>query len=129
MPYFHFAFMNITASIFAFLIVFLSVQQPLLRNGYLAMEEKEMPKSFCSMMASTCPSRDAEDKNETAANCCQECVCNPFGSCCCYLPAEKIAYTSCFRLINTKRIPQNETTFSSYISDFWIPPERVTPSL
>lgn len=116
--------MNLTATIFAFLVLFLSIQQPVLRSNIVADQEQEIPEDVCPMVAASCESKKAECPEEDKADkCCQECVCNPFGSCCCYLPAEKIVYTDYYRARNTKIAPVNEDFLSSYISDFWNPPE------
>ena len=115
--------MKIISAILAVLILFLTAQ-PLLAVSVYAHEKQIAVTDKCCAHKHSNPS--SKDKD---GNCCNEGHCdNPFLSCsnCIFTSFDKSTFSFAPFFTKNKKInPVNDNVLSSYIQDFWHPPEAV----
>jgi hypothetical protein len=118
--------MKLIAAILAALVLFLSVQEPVLSAWIPAPQKKECSaQKSCRAGGMSCkkelPSVPGKEK---PVSCCELLFCNPFGACCSYVPAERpVLSAGCFLLQTKIADPVNENFLASYIKEVWHPPE------
>jgi len=120
--------MNIAAAILASLHLFMSVQPPVLSNNDFTPEEEgcQAGKS-CSISKNSCRSQNKKSpENDEPGGCCKNTLCNPFGPCCnCLFIERSVHYIISYPIQSKKVAPANEDILSSYINEFWHPPELI----
>ncbi|MBL7738186.1 MAG: hypothetical protein JNK14_03145 [Chitinophagaceae bacterium] len=117
--------MKPAAAILAFILLYLSVQPPVFAVSNTAVQREETMIEFCSISKKSCaPRSSCPAEKKDIPNPCNQCVCNPLAPCCYYLLSEKTLPQIAGNNRSSKQgIPADENILSSYISDFWNPPE------
>ncbi|MBL7743516.1 MAG: hypothetical protein JNN00_08610 [Chitinophagaceae bacterium] len=117
--------MKCTAAILALLLLYLSVQPPMFAVGNNSGQEEQAMIEFCPLSKKSCaPRSSCPSEKKDIPNPCNQCVCNPLAPCCYYLPSDKTwPAIASGHLLNKQGIPADENILSSYICDFWNPPE------
>jgi hypothetical protein len=120
--------MKITVAILAFVLFYLSVQQPVFSVSDAAEQDESPMVEFCAVSKKSCSTKSScPSEKDDIPNPCNQCVCNPLAPCCYYLPTEKtLPHISSHWFETRQAIPVSENILSSYISDVWKPPK---PSL
>ncbi len=120
--------MKILSVILATLILFLTVQ-PLLTKSNFITKKKEQAINKCCCNKQDTPSSKYKNQQETDNNCCDNGHCdNPFLTCAnCYFINQDNQYclVAYFFIQSKKTSVTNDKALSSYIHDFWHPPETV----
>ncbi|HEY6504368.1 MAG TPA: hypothetical protein VIZ28_10365 [Chitinophagaceae bacterium] len=117
--------MKTAVAILAFVLLYLSVQPPMFIASYAAEQSRNPVIEFCPVSRESCATESScPSEKENIPNPCNQCVCNPLAPCCYYLPTEKVLPYIASRWLQTRQpIPADENILSSYISEFWNPPE------
>lgn len=119
--------MKLITAILATLTLFLTVQPVLTHQSYVAKAETCTADNYCSDKEKTCEQEDkTQQQKDDPNNCCNNGQCNPFEACACcyYISTERpVFYISNFLTIKEKVRLTNDKILSSYIQDFWHPPE------
>ena len=120
--------MKSTVAILAFTLLYLSVQSPMFESAISKEQTTESTNDACPLSKKSCSSQSScPSEKKDIPNPCSQCVCNPLAPCCYYLPEEKnMLQINGYVLRKQYIIPFDENILSSYICDFWNPPE---PSL
>lgn len=121
--------MKLIAAILATLSLFLTAQSVLSHRSYVAQKETCTADNCCSGEDDTCKTEDKTQQQKDDLNdCCKNGHCNPFEvcACCYYISTEQ----SVFYILNffdrkEKVRLSNDKILSTYIHDFWKPPETV----
>lgn len=121
--------MKFIAAILATLTILLTVQPVLTHQNYVAQNETCTADNCCSDKEDTCELPDkAQQQKDDPDNCCNNGHCNPFEACacCCYVIIDRPIFSIAYVLTQSEKIKlTNENILSSYIQDFWHPPEFV----
>lgn len=119
--------MKLVAAILATLTLFLTVQPVMTHQSYVAAKETCTSETCCSDEEDTCEQQDkTEEQKDDPNKCCNNGHCNPFEVCtCCYYisTVRPVFSISNFLTIKEKVRLTNDKILSSYIQDFWHPPE------
>ena len=119
--------MKIVAAILAILTLFLTVQPVLTHQSYVAEKETCTAENCCSDEKDNCESQDnIQQQKDDPNKCCNNGHCNPFEACaCCYcISTEQPVFSISNFLAVTKKVRvTNDKILSSYVQDFWHPPE------
>ena len=121
--------MKLLAAILATLTLFLSVQPVLTHQSYVAEKKTCTADNYCSDEYDTCEVQDKTQQQKDDPNkCCNNGHCNPFEvcACCYYISTERPVFLISSFLTRKEKVRlTNDKILSSYIQDFWKPPETV----
>ena len=118
--------MKLVAAILATLTLFLTVHPVLTHQNYVAQKETCTSDNCCSDEEETCKQQDKTQQQDDPNKCCNNGHCNPFEvcACCYYIPTEQPVFCSFNPMTMREKVkPTNDKILSSYIQDFWQPPE------
>ncbi len=117
--------MKISAALFAFLFLFLSLQSFIIKTDCPKIAECDIKESCCNKEVNNKKCNGKTTEKKESENTCNN-GCNPFMPCafCYYIISQQRLYLSAPLLIkNTYTIFTNQFILSSYQSDCWHPPE------
>jgi hypothetical protein len=118
--------MKIFTAILAILILFLTVQPAVSHLSFSVQKENEITAHKCCPGKQKIHSSKHNPQQEKNNNCCNNGHCNPLLPCayCYFIVLDKPVFSNPFFLKQTENLRLvNDKILSSYIQDFWHPPE------
>ena len=116
--------MKVFSAIFTALILFLLVQPALINQTFTLADNKQLTNSCCSKEHRTVKSKNRQGRDN---NCCNRGHCNnPFLSCSnCYFVSQVNLYSLALQpFVKAQKLRlKDDNILSSYMRDFWHPPE------
>lgn len=120
--------MKILSIILATLIIFLTVQPVLTNSNFIAKNTTQALQKCCSHKQNTQSSENGKQK-KPGNGCCNNGHCdNPFLSCanCYFINPDKSPFSVAIVFKQAEKTrPTNDKVISSYIQDFWHPPNLI----
>ena len=120
--------MKIVSSIFAALILFLTIQPVMVQSDFLAVTKTKSIKTCCSDKQKTNSSKNKIQQKRNKG-CCNNGHCdNPFLTCanCFFIILEKPSFLNARIFIQSEKVRLiNDRILSTYLQDVWHPPKTV----